>query len=541
MTKLKTLAVVAGLALLGAPACADLEVTNLNDPDANRAIASAGDVESLVAGGFNTWFNGMYNYNGPGLFMSNASFQHTAPWANFGMEFYGRIPRVGVVNDPADQFYGSFTRPWYFNYRALAGVADGLRALANNPDVAAELGAADAARMEAFGKFVQGMAHASIAVLYDQGFVVDETTDLTQAQTALDYNGLMAAALGYFDAAIALAQANTFTIPRQWMSIDVPSSMLAQLASSQKARFRAAVARNPAERANVDWNAVITEANAGITTDFVMDMDPSRGWYNQVIDFSSYPGWAENPYFVIGMADQGGNYQRWLDLPNADRVPTPAGQDPIIIETPDTRFPQGSTVGAQEDNPGTQFVIPSVDGYAGWAIGNVWARPDRGTWRWSYYWHISTEQYTYFNDFDWPEFRTVEIDLLKAEAEYRNGNMGAAADLVNPTRTAAGLSATDASGTNTDCVPRLPDSSCGDLLEMIKWEKRMENRMTGLLSAPQWFDSRGWGDLYLNTPLQFPAPCRELQVLDMLPCYTFGGPGGDFSSPGSSYAYPDES
>ena len=125
--------------------------------------------------------------------------------------------------------------------------------------------------------------------------------------------------------------------------------------------------------------------------------------------------------------------------------------------------------------------------------------------------------------------RLTAVGLLR-----RGGSAAEAATLVNITRTAAGLNATDAAGTNTDCVPRLRDGTCGDLMEMMKWEKRHETRFRGLLGAPWYFDGRGWGDLYLNTPLQFPAPCRELQVLNMLPCYSFGG-GADFSAPTSSY------
>jgi hypothetical protein len=75
---------------------------------------------------------------------------------------------------------------------------------------------------------------------------------------------------------------------------------------------------------------------------------------------------------------------------------------------------------------------------------------------------------------------------------------------------------------------------------MLKWEKRMEVNMQGLFGAPWYFDSRGWGDLWFGTPLQFPAPCKELQVLQLLPCYTFGGMAGDMGSPGSTYQYPFE-
>jgi hypothetical protein len=102
------------------------------------------------------------------------------------------------------------------------------------------------------------------------------------------------------------------------------------------------------------------------------------------------------------------------------------------------------------------------------------------------------------------------------------------------------LNATDAAGTNTSCVPKMPNGQCGDLWEMLKWEKRHEAQWTGVAGANWWFDGRGWGDLWKDTPVQFPVPCKELQVLQMLPCTNFGGPGGESGAPMSSYAFPFE-
>ena len=540
LTRVKAAAILA--LLFGVTACADLEVANPNDPDAGRALANAGDVESLISGSFNTWFAATYSISGASPFLSNASFQHTAPWANFGMEFYGRIPRVGIVNDAADQFYGNFTWAWYRYYRSLAAVADGLRQIENNADLADELGADNVARARAYGKFVQGMAHAGLGLMYDQGFVVDETTDLTVPQTPVGYNALMEAAMGYFDDAIALSAGESFEIPAGWMTVAVPADQLARIAHSMKARYRAAVARTPDERAAVDWDAVIADVNAGVTANWDMDMNWDLGWYNSFIDYGNFPGWAQMNYFIAGMADQSGNYQRWLDLPLGEKLANPEG-GPILIITPDLRYPQGSTVAEQQQNPGTEYIIPcrsDVEGYEACDISDsniagVWARPDRGTWRWSYYFSRRPLTYNFGTSTVWTEIPIAEMNLLEAEGLLRNGDPGAAATLVNITRTAAGLNATDAAGTNTSCVPKLPNGDCGDLMEMLKWEKRHETRMRGLNGVPWYFEGRGWGDLYEGTPLQFPAPCRELQLLDMLPCYSFGG-DGDFASPGSIYA-----
>jgi len=543
--------VAAMLLLFGATACADLEVTNLNDPDASRALQSAGDVESLIAGGFENWHDAQYQYTGPALFMSNQSFQHTSPWANAAMEYYGRIPRNRIENDPADVNYALWSSPWAINYSAMAAVADGLRAL-ENPDTGVEeaLGSDASNRLRAYGKFVQGMALGSIAILYDQAFIVDETTDLTVAQDPVGYMALMDAALGYLDEAITFAGAGfggAGDIPAAWMSVDVSADQLARLAYSHKARFAANVARTPAERAAADWTQIASDAADGITEDWVMDMDNYAGWYAALLQYGTYPGWAQANYFVMGMADQAGNYQRWLDLALDDKLPNPTSGD-VIVVTPDTRFVQGSTLAEQLDpvNTGSLFSIPdalpNVDDQ--WGIASVWKRPDRGTWRWSYYWHTDAEQYAYFNDFDWPQVTIAEMDLLRAEAAYRDGDMVTTASIVDTYRTANGLSAFTGTAygptDNASCVPRLPDNTCGDLWEALKWEKRMETHFKGIYGNSWFFDGRGWGDLFEGTPLQFPIPCLEAQTLGLLPCYTFGGSAGDFAAPVSTYAYPDE-
>jgi hypothetical protein len=45
-------------------------------------------------------------------------------------------------------------------------------------------------------------------------------------------------------------------------------------------------------------------------------------------------------------------------------------------------------------------------------------------------------------------------------------------------------------------------------MEAVKWEKRLETIFTGYA---QWFvDSRGWGDLPVDTPLMWPVPFQEM-------------------------------
>ncbi len=537
---------LAATALIG---CAELDVTNPNAPDRSRAVRDIETAEALISGAFNGWHGAQYSFAGMGVGLSAASFQHSTPFCQ-GSGF-SILPRQ--TSPAAGSGYHPYTtRPWDDLYRVLASVADGLGSLDASPELWAALDADEAARLQAFARFVQGLGHGGLALLYDRSVIRDEMSELEGPATVVGYDVVMDTALAFLAQAAALARGGEWTIPAGWMSVPVTADQLARLTHSYAARFRAAVARTPEERAAVDWNAVIADVDAGITASWVMDMDYYDGWYNPVADYTSYPGWSDEAYFIIGMADQSGNYQRWLDMPLRERRPeadlrTPGDQDPVLIVTPDTRFPRGSTLDEQKASPGSLYAIPDglegqIDGRdRAWGIRNVWARADRGTWRWSYYWHIDTEAYTYWVDFQWPEIPLAEMRLLKAEGLLRLGDAASAASLVNTSRVPAGLSPTDAAGTNPECVPRLPDRSCGDLMEMLKWEKRLETHMKGLFGAPWYFDGRGWGDLYAGTFLQLPIPCDEVRLLGMdTGCYTFGGPGGESAAAPSGYGWPDE-
>ena len=519
----RMLKATSGLAALLMVGCVELEVQNPNAPDAARALSTAGDVEALIGGAYDRWLY-TQDYDGPTMFLSVAAGQHTAPYANAGMEYYGRIPRVPTANNPGHRDAGNLTYAWYNSYRAISAVRDGLKQIA---DGTVDL-QANTVRAQAFGKYMQGLAHGAVAVLYDSGFVYDETIDPLTV-TLKPYPDVITAALGYLNEAITLAGSASFTIPDTWMGQSVSSATLVQLAHSYRAILRASVARNPAERAAVDWAAVTADANAGVTADWdlVLDCNILRfcgggSWI--AIMYMVFPGWEMQNNWVAGMADQSGAYQAWITTPLLDK-------QPFIVQTPDTRWPQGADEATQAANPGEYYAVNEGD-------TRIWVRPDRGTWRWSYYTQMYEPFFTASLDGDGslPEVTLREMRLLVAEAAYRGGQLGTAANIVNESRTLHGLNATDAGGTNTSCVPKLPNGSCGDLWEMLKWEKRLETQFAGLIRAGWYFDSRGWGDLMQGTILQLPVPFREMQLLEQAP-YDLGGVGGVSAAPVGTYGY----
>ncbi|MBE0591838.1 MAG: hypothetical protein IH616_05490 [Gemmatimonadales bacterium] len=499
----------------------DLDVKNLNDPDAARALSTPGDVESLIAGSYTAWL-GCLNTSGPTAWMSNASGEHVAPWGNFGMEMYARIPRIPTSNQAGAANVVTLTQCWYRSYRAIAAIADGLKQIESGNIT---LGTEGDLRAKAYGRFMQGVAHGTVALLYDSGFVYDETID--PATVVLQgYQDVIDAAYTYLDEAATLAGTGSFTLPSTWMSQDVTAATLARLARSWKASLRANVARTPADRAAVDWTQVAADANAGITTDFTNNMRGSVGTHTEyMIFYRLWSGWQMQNNWVMGMADQSGNYQAWINTATIDK-------QPFIIVTPDTRWPQGPDEATQLANPGERYGMNS-------GSSRIWNRPDRGTWRWSYYEQRVNpfwDPLTYTEDADLPMITVREMKALVAEAAFRSGNLGAVAAFVNETRTLHGLNATDAAGTNTSCVPKLPNGSCGNLWEMFKWEKRLETQFAGPLRNGFYFDGRGWGDLMEGTILQLPVPYGEMQLLGMQP-YNFGGVGGDFAAPVGTYGY----
>jgi hypothetical protein len=507
--------------LLGAVGCVDLDVPNLNEPDGDRALATSDDLEAFLGGAYQRWF-GVHYYVGPTMFLSVTAGEHSAPWACCGMEMYARIPRTATQNVAGAPNVGTLTFAWYRSYQAIATVREALTRLANGT---VDLGTDGNLRARAYGRFVLGLAHGTIALLYDSGFVYDETVD-REASVLQDYETVMGAALGYLADAAALASQGSFTIPAAWLSQDVSAPTLAQLAHSWRARFRANVARTPAERAAVDWDAVVSDVSAGITEDWDNHSQCSENAFcDEALIYRLYYYWQMQNNWIAGMADQSGRYQVWINTPTIDKMP-------FLIVTPDTRWPQGPDEATQLANPGSLYAVNE-------GPSRIWSRPDRGTWKWSYYGQRNEPFFSAAHsgqDDPLPMVTLREMKALIAESQYRAGNLAAVASFVNETRTLHGLTATDAQGANADCVPRLPSGACGDLWEMFKWEKRLETQFAGPLRLGWYFDGRGWGDLIEGTILQFPVPYGEMEILGQPP-YDLGGVGGLWGAPIGTYGY----
>jgi hypothetical protein len=139
----------------------------------------------------------------------------------------------------------------------------------------------------------------------------------------------------------------------------------------------------------------------------------------------------------------------------------------------------------------------------------------------------------------------AEIDLLAAEGYIRTGNIAAAAAKIDLTRVGNGglpalsgviTTATQPVPGGAQCVPQVPSGSttvCGNIMEAMKYEKRMETAYSSF--GRFWIDERMWGDLVAGTPMELPVPWEEMQTRQE-PSYNMGG-GFASSAPKGTYGF----
>lgn len=513
--------------LLGLMACSgdSLNVVNVNDPDVARAYATPAGVEGVVAGlgvQLNNTQRATESVNTQARILSG---ENIASVANFGMAARSQVPRSVISNELGNDNqagnlanFNQFSRVTRTASNAIAAVN---RLIAGGNTIGSP---AQDARAKAFAYLILGQALGNLSLAYDSAAIVTPATPSDEVPGLSGAAQVNAAALSMLDSAIAIANsaaatngASGFPLPTTWISgVALTRDGFVRLARSFKARFRAGVARTPAQRAAVNWASVIDDATNGITADFNITLGGTTGW-SAAYDFNQMyvtGGWHAVPYFYYGMADVSGSYDAWLASPVASRRA-------FTVVTPDKRWPAGATRAAQQAAgptvalpPGVYFrnrptgedvplVGPGDSQYDHRRYGAQWLNSVQGA-------------YT--------DMSKTEMDMLAAEGYIRAGNLAAATTLVNVTRVKNGLdpigsvaSATAPYSTDlSKCVPRVPaapsftSTVCGSLLEAMKYEKRMETAYTGYFI---WMaDNRGWGDLVEGTVVEWPVPYQEMQA-----------------------------
>lgn len=536
-------AVSALLAVFVAGACRDpLVAENLANPDVERVFRQPASIEQAIGTSYQVCRNAALANNmfQQLLTMSGESYSQLN---NFSMGPRGALPRSPILNNKSAQQaeqgrFSAYSR----NGRFVANAVQALDRLIENGGT---LGSdAQNKRARAFGFFGIACNLGYLAMAYDSGGIVDHKMPSDSVPPLSGAKEIGDAALAFLDSAIAMAQApatgsNGFPTPAPWMSgHSFTANEFVAWARSWKARIRTAVARSKAERDGLNWQAVLDDATNGIAADIPVEIGGTTGWNIGFQGFQMHvdAAWSQLSMMYYGFADVSGGYATDIAKPTDAR-------GYFLLVTPDLRWPQGTTRAAQQaasPEPSTWTNFPYIKNRPGADTpGDPWGASFYEHHRYKYI-QINSSTGTY------PEFLKAEVDLLAAEANIRLGNIAAAASLIDKTRTAAGLPALAGAVTTAtqpvpggaNCVPKIPDPntaalSCGTILEAMKYEKRMELAFNRL--GAWFFDSRGWEDLIVDTPIHYPVPVDELDAR-LKPYYNMGG-GGPGSAPRGTYGF----
>lgn len=533
-------------ALLGAMSLAacELQVDNPVSPSGQKVLASPNDAEALVGGYYKRWHAGLYggavaSATTIDMMAAVMSFENFSTLANFCQSARNGFPRPTNANNVGNTCAGEQARV-YFYMEEVVRVATSVLAQTEDPTfVSAAAGAGwSAARMlraKAFAQFLRGLSLGYLGLMYHEGAIVsvgqagDDPGALVPYAEVAD-SAYMALANAITHATAASAADPTITIPQEWIPTSMTLTMgnFVRVIRSHRARLRADMGRTPAERAAADWAAILDDAQNGIETDFDNITDPNAGPFNGQVDYwTSYNQWHQMPPWVFGMADTSGAYAAFMATPIDSR----GGGGVFHMATPDLRYPQGTTRAQQQaDMLLAECEVPG-NPCKRYILNRPTSRDQLPSFGASEYDFVRFHMWAYVGDGGTADkgskvfFAKAENDMLAAEAYIRQGNYASAAALINLTRTANGLDPVSGTAAGTPaapthpCIPIVPVNAgvagggtvtCGNLMEAMKYEKRIE---TAQVHFAAWYTAmRGWGDLPEGTPTDWAPPYQELQA-----------------------------
>jgi hypothetical protein len=506
-------AAIGSLAVSGA--CMGLDVNNPNGLDVNLVFNNAANTESALVGGWRAYW-ALNNGTCPTLAMSIYSNELTTTSATY--IDYGTEPRIPINN--RDNL-NCLTRSGYWTpFEASAAARDAYQGIVTNGLKYGTINATypngrDTPSRLIFAKWIIAISQLKLALDFDQAYIVDHTTTASSTlyPELKPWQEVLANAVQQLRGVIADARATeAFTWPNTWINgRTVTRDELIRICMTYIVYADVYAARNPTQRAAVNWNLVLARLDSSITTLFAQQADPAVASTGSTYINNSF---AQNTVRIsnrlLGPADTSGTYQNWL----AAGI---SGRQAVTFVTPDRRIHGATptTAGTRFTRLGTQMSAISLGAYLGSSYRSnryLNAAGDSGN---RALVHILSPD---------------EVKYLRAEALFRLGRGAEAAALINPTRVAANLPPVDANGPppGRACVPKRANGACGDLFDAIKYEKRID--LYPYRGDIFYYDSRGWGELLPGTPFHFPVSGREL-VTRGLPIYTFGGVGDPNSAP----------
>ena len=278
VSMLRMSSLAAALAAVLATGGCDLNVENPNAPDKNRVFSDPATLQQLLGGAFRTWVDDRDGYYVMPL--TTQADNYSASWNNAAIRLYSSVGvecpvRCGWTNSSTAGDAGLVVEAQYYGYyTVLSSANDVLFAVQNGLCFDDDCAADDSltSRNTAIATMLQGMALAGISLMYDQGFFVDENTDLSNP-LALPLSSraeLRDSALKKFDAAFTQAGLRAWTTEGSWMGVNLgtpyTNTEIQELIRTMQAELVALWPRNGVENAAANWAQVATYASGGISS-----------------------------------------------------------------------------------------------------------------------------------------------------------------------------------------------------------------------------------------------------------------------------------
>lgn len=570
---------VGAISVLALVSCQTLEVSNPNDPDAHRALADPSAIEGLTAGAMQTWFNMYTNLQTAGVLSTQAR-AYSSSWNNGWMNYHSGIDIAatdtvtlptswtrnarGWTNDPTASTRTSVEAFWSGGldenatdrpgfYSALSSANSALTAIRKNGVVIND--AATTKRAEIVAQFMQGASLMMIALNYDKGYFVDETTDLKTLEY-INRKAMRDSAVLKLTGAATLAAANAFTTDPSWANgVSYTNVQIAQIARTMAAMTLAWYPRDDGENAAVAWAQVSSLAAQGMSSGTPVD-------FNFMGD--GYASWISELMYWFNGIDGGRVSTRvahFMD-PVTQVDPYRLGVGSVQPSSLDKRMGDGS-FGTPAMVAGFTNVPKTANSGSDFAYlkqGQVF-RPDRGYYHQSNIGHVRYDASHQQSADDvyggyglMPTISSHQSDLIWAEALIRQGggaNLTAAANLIDKTRvtrgglsSAAGFVGTVGSDADGPCMANgklAKNGGACTLWSVLLYEYEVEllglgpapfyhQRHMPVVQATNW-ERIGTGiyngarfiqGLIPGTPREMPVPAKELGVKGEA-LYTFGG------------------
>lgn len=469
--------ILLGILVLVSYSCETLDVENPNNPSEQMVLENPAEYIEVIESGFYSWWNAVEK-NVPQWPLSITGQVMTSSFGNWGGWDFGRIPREPIQNTLNYTYREALETPFSNLNAAIAGVNSPMRLIVNEGREVIVAGQNRTNEALAKAKAVQGLAAGYVALLYDQGYVVDETTDLTQVELR-PYGEVMDFAQTKLTEAIQLSVNNTFTVTG-FNGLQMSNVDFAKFLRSMKAKFMAYNARNAADTESNDWTAILALTNEGITTDFAPVGDGNL-WWQRIKIQGQDGGWGRVSQRMMNMMD--------------DRFVFP--------------WPDGTNTFPRMENPRDKRIVTDMVYNA-----SVPFPAARGYYFYGNYHYFRFSEYRATLQAPMMHTPVSENDLLKAEALIRTGGSKIeAATLINKTRVNRG-----------ELAPLLGTESNDALLYAITYERLVEH---GWTSAGVGYFTRRMTTvpslmLQPGSVPSLPVPARELNILG-LPAYTLGG------------------